>query len=116
MRLPGCTVDDLSQADSKCMVDKRDCTMNRTTQWPRFAQEHARGFFVARSRTASTGFFSMIALAATCTTVLAGNAANTDPVCTLTPLRHIIDEALGEAPVPMDEFQYRYVAGEPVRA
>jgi len=37
-------------------------------------------------------------------------------VCSLTPLRHIVDEALTEAPVPMDEFQYRYIAGEPVRA
>ena len=46
---------------------------------------------------------------------LTGDAANTDPVCSLTPLRRIIDEALAEAPVPMDEFQYRYIAGEPVR-
>ena len=49
---------------------KRYRTMNRITQWSRFSKEHARGFFVARSRTASTGFFSMIALAATCTMVL----------------------------------------------
>jgi pyrroloquinoline quinone biosynthesis protein E len=47
---------------------------------------------------------------------LTGDATNTDPVCTLTPLRHIIDDALAEAPVPMDQFQYRYIAGEPVRA
>jgi pyrroloquinoline quinone biosynthesis protein E len=46
---------------------------------------------------------------------LTGDAANTDPVCTLTPLRRIVDEALGETPLPMNEYQYRYVADEPVR-
>jgi pyrroloquinoline quinone biosynthesis protein E len=46
---------------------------------------------------------------------LTGDAANTDPVCTLTPLRHIIDEALGEPAKTMDEFEYRYVTGEPAQ-
>ncbi len=48
---------------------------------------------------------------------LTGDARNADPVCTLTPLRSIIDEAL--APVGVGtppEFVYRYVAGEPQRA
>ena len=44
---------------------------------------------------------------------LTGDAANTDPVCTLTPLRRIIDDALHEPSRPMDEFQYRYIADEP---
>jgi pyrroloquinoline quinone biosynthesis protein E len=47
---------------------------------------------------------------------LTGDAANPDPVCTLTPFRHLIDEALGEAiPAPI-EYQYRHIAGEPQRA
>jgi pyrroloquinoline quinone biosynthesis protein E len=44
---------------------------------------------------------------------LTGDAANTDPVCTLTPLRHLVDEALGE--VPAQDYSYRYLAGEPQR-
>jgi PqqA peptide cyclase len=44
---------------------------------------------------------------------LTGDAANTDPVCTLTPLRHIVDEALGE--VPAQDYSYRSLAGEPQR-
>ena len=45
---------------------------------------------------------------------LTGDAANTDPVCTLTPLRRIIDEALARAsPRRLTSIQYRYVAGEP---
>jgi pyrroloquinoline quinone biosynthesis protein E len=44
---------------------------------------------------------------------LTGDAANTDPVCTLTPLRHIVDEALDE--VPAQDYSYRYLAGEPQR-
>jgi pyrroloquinoline quinone biosynthesis protein E len=44
---------------------------------------------------------------------LTGDAANTDPVCTLTPLRRIIDDALQEPARPMNEFQYRYIADEP---
>ena len=44
---------------------------------------------------------------------LTGDAANTDPVCTLTPLRRIIDDALHEPSRPMNEFQYRYIADEP---
>ena len=43
---------------------------------------------------------------------LTGDAANTDPVCTLTPLRHIVDEALAEPAVAMEEYIYR---GEPQR-
>jgi PqqA peptide cyclase len=46
---------------------------------------------------------------------LTGDAANTDPVCTLTPLRSIIDEALEEPSRPMHELQYRYITGEPTR-
>jgi pyrroloquinoline quinone biosynthesis protein E len=46
---------------------------------------------------------------------LTGDATNTDPVCTLTPLRQIIDEALGEPPLPMEDFDYRYITGEPAR-
>jgi PqqA peptide cyclase len=45
---------------------------------------------------------------------LTGDAANTDPVCTLTPLRHLVDDALGE--VPAEDYSYRYLAGEPQRA
>ncbi len=42
---------------------------------------------------------------------LTGDAANTDPVCTLSPNRHFIDEALGEDGV--GEFTYRRLS-EPV--
>jgi pyrroloquinoline quinone biosynthesis protein E len=44
---------------------------------------------------------------------LTGDAANADPVCTLTPHRRIIDEALLEPSRSMAEYQYRYIAGEP---
>jgi pyrroloquinoline quinone biosynthesis protein E len=43
---------------------------------------------------------------------LTGDAANPDPVCTLTPLRRIIDEALLEPSHSMDEYQYRRLADE----
>ena len=46
---------------------------------------------------------------------LTGDAANPDPVCTLTPFRHIIDEALAE-PAETFEYEYRTLAGEPQRA
>jgi PqqA peptide cyclase len=46
---------------------------------------------------------------------LTGDAANPDPVCTLTPFRRIIDEALAE-PVETIEYEYRTLAGEPQRA
>jgi pyrroloquinoline quinone biosynthesis protein E len=46
---------------------------------------------------------------------LTGDAANPDPVCTLTPFRRIIDEALAE-PAETIEYQYRTLAGEPQRA
>jgi pyrroloquinoline quinone biosynthesis protein E len=45
---------------------------------------------------------------------LTGDATNTDPVCTLTPLRHIIDEALAEPARSVDEFQYRHLADQPL--
>ena len=44
---------------------------------------------------------------------LTGDAANTDPVCTLTPLRRLVDDALAE--VPAEDYSYRYLAGEPQR-
>jgi PqqA peptide cyclase len=44
---------------------------------------------------------------------LTGDAANTDPVCTLTPLRRIVDQALAEPARPMEAFEYRYLAEEP---
>jgi pyrroloquinoline quinone biosynthesis protein E len=40
---------------------------------------------------------------------LTGDAANTDPVCTLTPLRRIIDEALLEPALPVADYVYRSV-------
>jgi pyrroloquinoline quinone biosynthesis protein E len=42
---------------------------------------------------------------------LTGDAANPDPVCTLTPFRRIVDEALGEAASPI-EYRYRSSASE----
>jgi pyrroloquinoline quinone biosynthesis protein E len=45
---------------------------------------------------------------------LTGDAANTDPVCTLTPLRSIIDRAIQEATGP-PEYRYRYISLEPAR-
>jgi pyrroloquinoline quinone biosynthesis protein E len=46
---------------------------------------------------------------------LTGDAANTDPVCTLTPLRRIIDQALLEPARPEREYQYRHIAPEPAQ-
>jgi pyrroloquinoline quinone biosynthesis protein E len=46
---------------------------------------------------------------------LTGDAANTDPVCTLSPNRGMIDAAVGERTGP-EEFRYRVLAGEPQRA
>jgi PqqA peptide cyclase len=43
---------------------------------------------------------------------LTGDAANTDPVCTLTPLRSIIDRAIQDATGP-PEYRYRYISLEP---
>jgi pyrroloquinoline quinone biosynthesis protein E len=44
---------------------------------------------------------------------LTGDAANTDPVCTLTPLRQVVDSALSE--LPSEHYSYRDFAGEPQR-
>jgi len=44
---------------------------------------------------------------------LTGDAANPDPVCTLTPFRQIIDQALLEPARQRTEFEYRYPAPEP---
>jgi pyrroloquinoline quinone biosynthesis protein E len=46
---------------------------------------------------------------------LTGDAANPDPVCTLTPFRRIIDEALAE-PADTIDYEYRVLTGEPQRA
>ena len=46
---------------------------------------------------------------------LTGDAANTDPVCTLSPLRRVVDEALTEAPREADQYIYRSIVGEPQR-
>lgn len=46
---------------------------------------------------------------------LTGDATNPDPVCTLTPFRRIIDEALAE-PADATDFAYRVLTGEPQRA
>ena len=43
---------------------------------------------------------------------LTGAAENTDPVCTLSPNRGLIDEAIGEREEPL-EYRYRVLAGEP---
>lgn len=45
---------------------------------------------------------------------LTGNATNPDPVCTLTPLRAIIDKAVQEATGP-PAYQYRYISLAPER-
>jgi PqqA peptide cyclase len=47
---------------------------------------------------------------------LTGDAANTDPVCTLTPMRRLIDQALLEPDEATAEYQYRRLAEEPVPA
>jgi len=46
---------------------------------------------------------------------LTGDAANPDPVCSLTPLRRIVDEALTEPAEELHEYSYRYITGEPQR-
>lgn len=46
---------------------------------------------------------------------LTGDATNADPVCTLTPFRRIIDEALAE-PAESSDYEYRVLSGEPQRA
>jgi pyrroloquinoline quinone biosynthesis protein E len=46
---------------------------------------------------------------------LTGDAASTDPVCTLSPHRHLIDEALLEHAGP-DAYAYRDYAPEPQNA
>jgi PqqA peptide cyclase len=46
---------------------------------------------------------------------LTGNASNTDPVCTLSPLRAVIDKAVQEAAPPAD-YRYRYLKLENERA
>ena len=43
---------------------------------------------------------------------LTGDATNTDPVCTLSPLRSVIDRAVQEATGP-EEYRYRYLRLEP---
>jgi pyrroloquinoline quinone biosynthesis protein E len=45
---------------------------------------------------------------------LTGDATNADPVCTLTPLRRIVDRAVEEATAPAD-YRYRYLRLEPAR-
>lgn len=45
---------------------------------------------------------------------LTGDAAATDPVCTLSPSRHIIDHALAEASGP-SAFRYRFLDLQPAR-
>ena len=40
---------------------------------------------------------------------LTGDAANPDPVCTLTPLRTIIDRAVQDAAAPA-AYRYRYIS------
>jgi pyrroloquinoline quinone biosynthesis protein E len=45
---------------------------------------------------------------------LTGHAANTDPVCTLSPDRGMIDAAIGESSAP-DEYRYRVLSNEPQR-
>jgi pyrroloquinoline quinone biosynthesis protein E len=46
---------------------------------------------------------------------LTGDATNTDPVCTLTPLRRVVDEALTEPSRELLEYSYRSIAVEPQR-
>jgi pyrroloquinoline quinone biosynthesis protein E len=46
---------------------------------------------------------------------LTGDATNADPVCTLTPFRRIIDEALAES-AESGDYEYRVLSGEPQRA
>lgn len=46
---------------------------------------------------------------------LTGNAANPDPVCTLTPLRGIVDKAVEETSTRGSGYRYRYLHVEPSR-
>ena len=46
---------------------------------------------------------------------LTGDAANTDPVCALTPSRTIVDQAIQEATGP-PEYRYRYISHEQLPA
>jgi pyrroloquinoline quinone biosynthesis protein E len=46
---------------------------------------------------------------------LTGDATNPDPVCTLTPLRHVIDEAIAASTDP-PSYQYRYLTLQSARA
>ncbi|MBA3761247.1 MAG: pyrroloquinoline quinone biosynthesis protein PqqE, partial [Gemmatimonadales bacterium] len=46
---------------------------------------------------------------------LTGDAANTDPVCTLSPLRRVVDNALTEPALDIPEYSYRTLAAEPQR-
>jgi pyrroloquinoline quinone biosynthesis protein E len=46
---------------------------------------------------------------------LTGDAANADPVCTLTAHRRIIDAAIADAGAAGEEFRYRYLDVEPVK-
>ena len=46
---------------------------------------------------------------------LTGDAANTDPVCTLSPLRPVVDNALMEPALDIPEYSYRALAAEPQR-
>jgi pyrroloquinoline quinone biosynthesis protein E len=42
---------------------------------------------------------------------LTGAATNTDPVCTLSPLRSVVDDAVADATGPID-YRYRYLSLE----
>jgi pyrroloquinoline quinone biosynthesis protein E len=46
---------------------------------------------------------------------LTGDAANTDPVCTLSPLHHIVDRAI-EAAAGRPDFRYRYLTLQSARS
>jgi pyrroloquinoline quinone biosynthesis protein E len=43
---------------------------------------------------------------------LTGDATNADPVCTLTPLRALVDSAIQDATDP-SPYRYRHIALEP---
>jgi pyrroloquinoline quinone biosynthesis protein E len=45
---------------------------------------------------------------------LTGDATNTDPVCSLAPMRGVIDRAIDDATGP-PEYRYRYLTAEPLR-
>jgi pyrroloquinoline quinone biosynthesis protein E len=46
---------------------------------------------------------------------LTGDAASTDPVCTLAPTRHLVDRAIEEATGDSTEYRYRYITLMPSR-